>query len=254
MTRLARDFFPHLVRVAMTVGGIAILFVCATLTGCGGNTSDSGPGGAEVPQPGQSAIEEDLGPPPEGQSEPPVEDETLGLLETSADGQLAGAATDLSQQDRQDVSLKLTTWDEAEQLVASKTGRVVVLDFWSTSCVPCRREFPHFVGLHRDLSDQVACISYSVDYSGRASRPPESYREQVLEFLMEQGATFDNVLGTDDPDWLQERLDLIDYPTVYVYDRNGNLRKRFDNNERTNGEFTYEADVIPFVKSLLAEN
>jgi hypothetical protein len=92
-----------------------------------------------------------------------------------------------------------------------------------------------------------------MDYSGRASRPPESYRDDVLEFLQQQGATCDNVLGSDDPDALYSRLDLASIPAVYVYDRQGNLRKRFDNEDPNRDEFTYEKDVLPFVNQLLAE-
>lgn len=151
----------------------------------------------------------------------------------------------------EEVSLQLMTWDETQQLIATQRGKVVVLDLWATSCVPCRREFPSLVQLHRDFGDRVACVSFSTDYTGRASKPPESYREQVLEYLTQQGATFLNVLGTDDPDELSERLKLPPIPAVYVYDQQGKLSTRFDNTDRDREEFTYEKDVIPFVRQLL---
>ncbi len=148
--------------------------------------------------------------------------------------------------------MQLMNWDAAQQLIADCRGRVVVLDLWATSCLPCRREFPALVRLHEELGDEVACISYSTDYSGRASMPPDAYRKKVLLYLVEQGATFDNILGTDDPDELHRRLDLAAIPAVYVYDRQGNLCRRFDNTDPDSDEFTYEADVIPLVQELLA--
>lgn len=222
--------------------GVACLCISCGLWSCG--AENTGNSGAETPRPGPAATEEDIGPPPAGQTEPPL-DAPAAEGETGANIEGARAM--------EDVSLTLSTWDEAQKVVAASAGRVVVLDLWSTSCVPCRREFPQLVRLHRERGSDVACISYSLDFSGRASRPPESYRDVVLKFLVEQGATFPNFLSTDDPDALHERLELAAIPAVYVYDRQGELRKRFDNEDPGQGEFTYEADVIPFVEQLLAE-
>lgn len=183
----------------------------------------------------------DHGPAPPGQSEPP-----LPVTEEP----------DESAENREveEVSLTVMSWMEAQKLLASKVGKLVVLDLWSTSCAPCRREFPQLVQLHLDHGDEVACISYSMDYAGRASKPPETYHEKVMEFLQSQGATFDNILGSDDPDTLYQTLELAAIPAVYVYDREGNLLKRFDNEDPEAEEFTYEGDVLPFVKELLTKN
>jgi thiol-disulfide isomerase/thioredoxin len=151
------------------------------------------------------------------------------------------------------VSLVLQSWDQTQQLVAAHRGKVVVLDLWATSCAPCRREFPALVRLQQAHRDKVACISYSMDYSGRADRPPEFYRDKVHSFLAEQHAEFQNVLSIDDPDALHARLKLAAIPAVYVYDSSGTLRQRFDNEDPDRDEFTYDKDVIPLVLSLLAE-
>ncbi len=242
--------------------------LCFGLGGCGDQATDGTSDSGEVPQAGPAAIEQDIGPAPEGQTEPPIaepppvpEPDTTdatppeAALPKDADAIAADPETSDTPETNgaEDVTLSLVTWDEGQQLVASKAGRVVVLDLWSTTCVPCRKEFPHFVQLHRDRGDAVACIAYSLDYSGRASRPPESYRDKVLAFLKQQDATFDNLLGTDDPDALHLRLDLAAIPAVYVYDKTGKLRKRFDNEDPDREEFTYEKDVIPLVEELLAE-
>lgn len=220
--------------------------LCWSGLGCQQQTPQGGSDPAEVPQPGPAA-EDDLGPAPAGQSEPPFE-------APEPQAQPADEQTGAAHSSAADVALAMMTWEETEQLIESKKGQIVVLDLWSTSCVPCRREFPHLVELHRQFGDAVACISYSLDYSGRASRPPETYRDEVLQFLREQGATFDNILGTEPSDVvLIEKLELAAPPAVYVYDREGNLRKRFDNEDPAGEEFTYEGDVIPFVEQLLDE-
>lgn len=236
---------------------VGCLGIVVVIFGCGDAMESSNPASttesaAEVPQAGPAATETEvaepeLGPAPPGQTEPPLPD-------------TAGLATDEPAQnepptaDTTEVSLSIMSWDEAQEIVKSKAGQIVVLDVWSTSCVPCRREFPYLVELHQNHADQVACMSFSMDYSGRASKPPESYREKVTEFLQEQGATFDNILGNDDPDALYERLQLASIPAVYVYDREGTLLKRFDNEDPDAEEFTYEANVLPFVNELLAQD
>jgi hypothetical protein len=111
------------------------------------------------------------------------------------------------------------------------------------------------VQLHRDFAGQVACISLNIDYNGDPDEPPESFRDQVLEFVTEHGATFQNVICSDPDEKLYEMLDLGAIPAVLVYDRAGTLRKRFDNDEGEYGTdgFTYEQHVVPFVEQLLAE-
>ncbi len=49
------------------------------------------------------------------------------------------------------VELQILDWEGVQKLLASKKGKIVVLDAWSTSCVPCVREFPNLVGLHKRL-------------------------------------------------------------------------------------------------------
>lgn len=117
------------------------------------------------------------------------------------------------------------------------------------------REFPHLVQLHRKYLDQVACFSLNVNYDGSAEAPPESLREPVQKFLNEQQATFQNILSSEPDTQLYDRLDLASIPAVFVYDRDGKLRKRFDSES---GEFDpqgfrYDQHVVPLVEQLLQE-
>jgi hypothetical protein len=103
------------------------------------------------------------------------------------------------------------------------------------------KEFPHLVELHKKLGpDRVACVSLSFDYEGIGK--PEEQREPVLAFLQKQGATFDNVLATEESDALYRKFKLTAVPAVFVFDREGKLVKRFDNEQAaTPAEaFTYE--------------
>jgi thiol-disulfide isomerase/thioredoxin len=152
------------------------------------------------------------------------------------------------------VSLDIKSWDETLELVANHKGKIVVLDLWSTACDPCMVEFPHLVEMHKQHGSKVVCMSASCDYAGIKSKPPETYRGQVLEFLTKKGATFQNVLLNVESDTLFETIELASIPAVYVFGTDGKLAKRFDNDNAKPGEdFTYAKDIVPFVEKLLAE-
>ena len=47
---------------------------------------------------------------------------------------------------------------------AALSGKVVVVNFWATWCVPCIREIPSFNKLHQDFAGQgVAVLGVSMD-------------------------------------------------------------------------------------------
>ncbi|MCE9607568.1 MAG: TlpA family protein disulfide reductase [Planctomycetia bacterium] len=143
-----------------------------------------------------------------------------------------------------DVKLVLKNFDEVQALIASKKGKLVIVDAWSTYCEPCMKEFPGLVGLHKKYGpEKLACISLCTNYSGLGK--PEEELEGPLEFLKKQGATFDNILSTDEDEKLYKKLKIASVPCIFVYDREGKLLKTFNN------EVTYavvEAFVAPLLK------
>lgn len=151
------------------------------------------------------------------------------------------------------VDVRVLDHDGIRMLVDSHRGKVVVVDYWSTTCPPCLKEFPGLVRLHKQYPrDQLRCVSVSLDYIGIADQPPESYKDRVLAFLRTFDATFDNVIAGDEADVMFEILDLASPPAVYVYRQDGSLAKRFDNvGVSSEAEaFTYE-EVEALVKELL---
>ncbi len=152
------------------------------------------------------------------------------------------------------VSLKAGTWKDVESLIATHRGKIVIVDVWSTSCLPCMTEFPHLVQLGRTHPEDVVCISFNVDYVGIKSRPAETYRERVEKFLDKQQAAFANFLCTQEADAIFAELKLTSIPAVYVYGRDGKIAKRFDDSLFQDGQdeaFTYEKDINPFVAKIV---
>lgn len=192
---------------------------------------------------------------PAKQAAPPTTPSTVANApETKPETKPEAAAT-TSEAKPAGVTVEIKSWDETLELVAKHKGKVVVLDLWSTSCQPCLDEFPNLVKLHKQFgSDKLVCMSASCDFAGIKGMPPESYKEQVLEFLTKQEAHFPNVLLNVESDALFEKLDLASNPAVYVFGKEGQIAKRFDNDNAKKGEdFTYEKDIVPFVEKLMKE-
>lgn len=149
--------------------------------------------------------------------------------------------------------VKIAEWDEIMKTVAS-SKKPAVLDVWSLVCQPCLEEFPGLVRLDKEMGDQVACFSADVDFDGRKTRPPESYRPRVEAFLqkVDAASAFPHFISATSSDDVYSELDIDSIPTVVVFNADGTIAKKFVDAGETAG-FTYDDDVIPFVKSLLAQ-
>lgn len=62
---------------------------------------------------------------------------------------------------------------------ASIQGKVALINFWATWCGPCVAEFPHLVQMTQGYRDRSDFVFLSVS----TGHPPESLREQTLNFL-----------------------------------------------------------------------
>lgn len=156
----------------------------------------------------------------------------------------------------EEVSLQKGTWADVQKLIKENPGKVVVVDAWSTSCVPCMREFPHLVELHKKYSKQAVCVSFSCDFVGIKGKPPEFYQERVLKFLKSKQATLVNFLATETADEAYEKMGIDSIPAVFVYGPDGKLAQKFDSEYKNGGDseepFTYK-DVTTLVDKLIAQ-
>jgi thiol-disulfide isomerase/thioredoxin len=130
-------------------------------------------------------------------------------------------------------------------LLEKHRGKVVLVDFWATWCVPCIAAFPHTVQLHRDLAGKgLAVIGVSLD-------DPDD-KSQVTAFLTEKGAAFDNLISRHGNSSASVRAFQSPHGTVphlRLYDRTGKLRASFPSGEN---DLTPE-EVRRAVDALLAE-
>lgn len=155
-------------------------------------------------------------------------------------------STSQPSQSNEEIVLREIDGEGLRATVAAHQGNVVLVDMWATWCIPCREKFPHVVELHRRHSGEgLSVISLSVDEPGA--------RVEVLEFLKEQQAKFENLIGTYGLG--AEAIEAFEYggevPFYKLYDRQGQLRYQFSGDPREGIEPIENLDRR--VSELLAE-
>ncbi len=146
--------------------------------------------------------------------------------------------------------VRVATWQQAQEVIASHKGRVVVVDFWSNFCPPCIAELPQLGRIQREFPKDVVCLSINCNYAGDGK--PEDERPAVLKVLKEINAPFLTLISADADIDLYGKLGIASIPVIQVYDRAGKLGKQFDNEKNEYGKdgFTYAQHIIPYVRQL----
>ena len=97
--------------------------------------------------------------------------------------------------------------------LAAWRGKVILLNFWATWCIPCRTEMPTFEALYQQYKDAgFVVLAINMDTLSTAG---------VEAFVREVAVTFP--IGLD-PSWSTARLyRVLGLPTTYLIDRAGNV-------------------------------
>jgi thiol-disulfide isomerase/thioredoxin len=111
-------------------------------------------------------------------------------------------------------------------------GKVVVLDFWASWCVPCRRSFPWLNSMHDKYADDgLVIIGVNLDLT----------RGDAESFLEEFPPGFQ--IYFDESKELAREFDVIAMPSSYLLGRNGELLKRHYG-FKVNKQDEYEAAIV----------
>jgi cytochrome c biogenesis protein CcmG/thiol:disulfide interchange protein DsbE len=109
-----------------------------------------------------------------------------------------------------DVNLPLI--DGGQLRLSSYRGKVVLLDFWATWCVPCREETPHFVDLQQKYGGEgLQIIGVSMDDS------PDPVRTFYQQFHI----NYPVVMGTADVGSAYGGV--LGLPIAFLIDRDGRI-------------------------------
>ncbi len=90
----------------------------------------------------------------------------------------------------QEVDLTLKDPFGAEQRLSALKGRIVVLNFWATYCVPCRKEMPDLAAIQNEYAALgVQVVGASADETGDRAKVLQFVKETKINFPVWMGAT-----------------------------------------------------------------
>ena len=148
-----------------------------------------------------------------------------------------------------EITLILTDVNGFKEIIEKQKGKVILVDFWATWCIPCVKNFYHTVEWNQKFADQgLTVISVSMDESD------EETQKAVLKFLESKDAQFINVLATagNDQDPMETfGIDGGALPHYRIYDRTGKLIKKFSFAD-PNKQFT-QADIESTLEETLKQ-
>src|SRR5690349_16541472 len=119
--------------------------------------------------------------------------------------------------------VQFTKLDGQSLRIKDLRGRVVLLNFWATWCIPCRNEIPSLSAMQKDLDARGLSI-IGVSYDDTV--------DLVKDFQKDIPQSYEIVLGGRD---VGSQLPASPLPTSYLIDRQGRIR------EKMIGERTREA-------------
>jgi thiol-disulfide isomerase/thioredoxin len=144
-----------------------------------------------------------------------------------------------------EVKLERLNWSQLQKRLASPNARYTMVDAWSTTCGPCKENFPHVVAMHKKFGPKgLAVISLSLDDPADSAAVKEAER-----FLKEKKAAFTNVLLNENFGDGFDKLNINGIPAVFIFGPDGKEVKRFTMDD-PNNQFTYD-DVEKAVANLL---
>ena len=136
-----------------------------------------------------------------------------------------------------EVELTLKDPFGTEQRLSSFKGRIVILNFWATYCIPCRKEMPDLAAIQNEFAALgVQVIGASTDES--------KDRDKVLQFVKETKVNFPVWMGASSADMIRFGLGTA-LPGTVIIDREGRVTKVISG-------IVDKADIKKQIESMLA--
>jgi cytochrome c biogenesis protein CcmG, thiol:disulfide interchange protein DsbE len=117
-------------------------------------------------------------------------------------------------------NFKMLNRDGQEVALSDFRGQVVFLNFWATTCEPCRKEIPDLGALAKKMTGLpfvILAVTTDTDWAAVDKMFPTKDLEIHIGLDPQQGPLVKSLFGTNK------------IPESYVIDKNGQLRMRFVN-------------------------
>ena len=133
------------------------------------------------------------------------------------------------------VKLERLNWSQLQKRLANSEVKYTMVDAWSTTCGPCKENFPHVIAMQKKFAAKgLAVISLSLDDPTDKAAVAEAER-----FLKEKNATCTNVLLDESFGEGFDKLNINGIPAVFIFGPDGKEVKRFTMDD-PNNQFTYD--------------
>lgn len=109
----------------------------------------------------------------------------------------------------------MTSVDGQEVTLESLEGKPLVLNFWASTCGPCKSEMPEFQSAYEEYGDQIQFVMVNIpDFNGET-------RERALQLVEQQGYTFP--VYFDDNTEAQMAYGVTSIPQTYFINPDGTV-------------------------------
>jgi len=112
---------------------------------------------------------------------------------------------------------RVELFDETSVTFKHLQGKVTVIDFWGTWCLPCIAEIPDFSSFYQDYKDKgVLFMALAID-SGKAERVKEASKRLKMDYPV----------GAPSKDELKTIGKIRCFPTTWVIGPSGEIVREF---------------------------
>ncbi len=128
----------------------------------------------------------------------------------------------------------IVKYDGLKGVVAKNKGKVVVVDFWTIDCIPCKaKSLPHLVEIQKKWASK-GLVTASVLIDNYQTKTAEELKSAAGRYLTRINATgCINLVVDKDAPFGGDKIRFSSVPCIYVFDRRGKWT-RFGGGEETN--------------------
>ncbi|MDF0719313.1 TlpA disulfide reductase family protein [Kaistella sp. PBT33-4] len=131
----------------------------------------------------------------------------------------------------QQESVPLLKFEELEKKIAEAPARLLIVNFWATTCAPCVKELPHFMEINRryETNPEFKMLLVSLDRAKDLERVKKFMTDKDIRaevVLLDDNKRMNTWIPRIDPEWGGEIPVTVFYRRgVTVHFHNGEISK-----------------------------